>query len=75
MSEKFDTSENRWGDGPPGVVLIAGPQAEAYRALEAASKAALDAQNAHAAAKADLHKAIEALCRAMAPAPAAGEAG
>lgn len=57
-----------YADMPPGAILIAGPQAEAYRALEAASKRALAAQIAHQQSAADLRACIETLCRAMAPA-------
>lgn len=54
---------------PPAFrVELTGDEAARYLRLKAASRRALEAQNAHAAAGKDLREAIEALCKAMAPA-------
>jgi len=52
---------------PEGSIVVSGERSVAYRALESASKRALEAQTAHVEAKAELHRAIEELCRAMTP--------
>jgi hypothetical protein len=56
---------------PPSLTLT-GARLDAYLAVEAASQRALAAQNASAAASADLRACIEALCRLMAPAKDGG---
>jgi hypothetical protein len=53
----------------PGDVLLQGPLAVAYRALEAATKRALAGQHEIAEAGAAMRAAIGTLCRAMAPSP------
>lgn len=51
-----------------GMVVLNGDEAAHYLRLKAASKRALEAQNAHATAGKDFREAIEAMCKAMAPA-------
>lgn len=52
---------------PEGTILLSGPQAERYRALEAAAKRSLAAQTELTAAGAELRDAISGLCQALAP--------
>lgn len=54
--------------GPgPGAISLEGPEMIAYVRVKAASKAALELQQAYAAAGAELRAAIEAMCQLMAP--------
>jgi hypothetical protein len=69
-SIRLDSIDKFRGMDRDPTVTLSGPEAVAYLALSEASRMALEAQNAHAEAKAALHKAIEVLCRAMVPGPA-----
>ena len=67
MKEGYDRFRSLDRDS---AVTLSGLEASAYLDLREVSRRAFEAQNAHAEAKAALHKAIEVLCRAMVPGPA-----
>lgn len=53
---------------PPDAIVLTGADAARYRAVQAASVAALEAQQRAATASKDLRDAIQTMCAALAPA-------
>lgn len=74
MREELDYEVNQVAQnlaslpGPdPGTLSLEGAELVAYVRVKAASKSALELQQAYAAAGAELRAAIEAMCQLMAP--------
>lgn len=57
-----------WSPLPRDAIVLTGADAARYRAVQAASVAALDAQQRAATASKDLRDAIQTMCAALAPA-------